>query len=515
MAAERKALLSVSDKQGLVPFARDLVALSFELVSTGGTARALRDAGLPVTEVAALTGFPEIMDGRVKTLHPAVHAGLLARRGVDDDVLERQGIGWIDLLVVNLYPFEQTIARPDSTDAEAIESIDVGGPAMLRAAAKNHQRMTVVVDAADYAVIVDAYRNGEPSSSLKRRLATKAFAHTAGYDAAIAGYLQAAEDPKACPDRLVLAWHKAADLRYGENPHQRAALYLDARAGGGSVARSEQLQGKPLSFNNLLDADTALRCATEFDAPACVIVKHANPCGVAIGTDIGEAYLSAYACDPTSAFGGVIAFNRGLDAATATAIIERQFVEVVIAPAVDDAALAALSAKPNVRVLSCGAPAPPSDGWDIKSINGGILLQQADRARLDPAEIKTVTQRAPTPDERRDLLFAWTVVKYVKSNAIVYARGGRTAGIGAGQMSRVVSSRIAAAKAAEEGIVLAGAAMASDAFFPFRDSVDTAAQSGIAAIIQPGGSMRDDEVIAAADEHGLAMVFTSRRHFRH
>jgi phosphoribosylaminoimidazolecarboxamide formyltransferase/IMP cyclohydrolase len=512
----RRALLSVSDKTGLVEFAKALAGLDFEILSTGGTARTLRDAGLEVTDVSAVTGFPEIMDGRVKTLHPAVHGGLLARRGIDDAVISEHGIGWIELLAVNLYPFEAVTARPDCTEEDAIENIDIGGPAMLRAAAKNHARLTVVVDSADYATVAEAYGGGEPSADFKRRLAIKAFAHTAKYDAAIANYLHAATDGAAYADTLLVTGRRAATLRYGENPHQSAALYLTAETAAGTVANARQLQGKALSYNNLADADAALQCVKSFDAPACVIVKHANPCGVAVDPNPADAYARAYAGDPTSAFGGVIAFNVPLDAAAARAIVDRQFAEVIVAPGIAGDALSVLAAKANIRVLDCGPVGEDTaPGWEIKSIEAGLLMQQRDTGRVAAGDLETVTARAPSPGELEDLQFAWRVVKFVKSNAIVYAAGRRTVGIGAGQMSRVVSAKIAAMKAQEENLPLDGAVMASDAFFPFRDGIDAAAAHGIRAVIQPGGSMRDEEVIAAADEHRIAMVFTGMRHFRH
>lgn len=517
MATQRRALLSVSDKNGLVELARTLTRLSFELVSTGGTARALREAGLEVTDVSELTGFPEIMGGRVKTLHPAVHAGLLARRGTDDAVLGEHGLGFIDLLVVNLYPFERVTADRACTDADAIENIDIGGPAMLRAAAKNHAHVTVVVDAGDYGRLGDAIAAGGPDAVLRRELAAKAFRHTAAYDAMIAAYLNERSDaPQDFPESLTTSWRHAQTLRYGENPHQRAALYLEREPGAGGVAAARQLQGKPLSFNNLVDADAAWQCVRSFDAPACVIVKHANPCGVAVGDDCAAAYAQAYACDPTSAYGGVIAFNRELDAAAAHAIIERQFADVVAAPSVTRDAAGVFKSKGSIRVLACGTPAAAgAAGWELRAVEDGVLRQQRDVAMIGSADLRTVTRREPTPAELDDLLFAWRVVKFVKSNAIVYASGGRTVGIGAGQMSRVVSARIAALKAGEEGISLDGAVLASDAFFPFADGVETAAQHGITAVVQPGGSIRDDEVIAAADAHDVAMVFTGMRHFRH
>jgi phosphoribosylaminoimidazolecarboxamide formyltransferase/IMP cyclohydrolase len=512
---QRRALLSVSDKTDLTAFAKALSGLGFEIVSTGGTAQTLRGAGIAVTDVSAITGFPEIMDGRVKTLHPGVHAGLLARSGVDESVLSEHNIGWIDLLVVNLYPFQRVVAQPGCSEEDAIENIDIGGPAMLRAAAKNHARLTVVVDKADYAAVVEAYERGEPSAALKRRLALKAFAHTATYDAAIADYLHSIAADGKYPQTLLLSGRLAAELRYGENPHQSAALYSTGTREG-TVANARQLQGKPLSYNNLGDADAALQCVKSFDATACVIVKHANPCGVAVSDPLERAYLRAYEGDPTSAFGGVIACNAALDAATAKAITDRQYAEVIVAPGIAREAQSILAAKPNIRVLDCGRFVPAgAAAWDIKSIDEGLLVQQRDSGALADVELEVGTSRAPTRDELEDLEFAWRVVKYVKSNAIVYASGRRTVGIGAGQMSRVVSAKIAALKAEEEGLALEGAVMASDAFFPFRDSIDDAARHGIRAIIQPGGSVRDEEVIAAADEHGIAMVFTGMRHFRH
>ena len=522
MAADRRpvrrALLSVSDKTGLVELARGLHALGTELLSTGGTARSLRDAGLPVRDVSEVTGFPEIMDGRVKTLHPKIHGGLLGREGTDDAVMAEHGIAPIDLLVVNLYPFAQTVAKPDCRYDDAIENIDIGGPAMLRAAAKNHARTSVVVDPADYDALLEALKAGGSSAAQRRAWAAKAYAHTAAYDGQIAMWLSPRAGDPAAPEAWPRTFHAslqlASALRYGENPHQRGALYVEAGAGEGIVATARVLQGKELSYNNLADADAALECVKAFDAPACVIVKHANPCGVALAADLVTAYDRAHAVDPTSAFGGIIAFNRELDAATAAEILKRQFVEVVIAPAIAADALAHLARKPNVRVLACGE-LRPAGGLEYKRIAGGLLLQDADTDALTAAELKVVSQRAPTAAELRDLLFAWKVAMYVKSNAIVYARDLQTVGIGAGQMSRVVSAKIAGLKAAEAGLQVPGSVMASDAFFPFRDGIDAAAGAGIAAVIQPGGSMRDNEVIAAADEHGMAMIFTGRRHFRH
>jgi phosphoribosylaminoimidazolecarboxamide formyltransferase/IMP cyclohydrolase len=513
----RRALLSVADKQGLAPFALALESLGFEILSTGGTAKALRAGGIIVTDVATVTGFPEIMDGRVKTLHPHIHGGLLARRGVDDAVLESHGIGVIDLLVVNLYPFEATTARPDCTDAEAIENIDVGGPAMLRAAAKNHEHTIVVVDSADYDAVLAALKDGAVPAAMRRELAIKAFSHTARYDAAISHYLRThSAAPDVWPNPLVRSWHLAEALRYGENPHQRAALYKTSARVPGTVAHALQIQGKELSYNNLVDADAAYQAVKAFDAAACVIVKHASPCGIATAASPVTAYQLAYRTDPTSAYGGVIAFNRALDEASAAAIVGQQFAEVIIAPEVGKAARAVLAAKQGIRVLEAGWPTPSSAvREELKSIEGGLLVQTPDDGRVDIADAKVVTQRQPTASEIRDLKFAWNAVKYVKSNAIVFARDGATIGIGPGQPSRVMSARIAALKAEEAKLDVAGAVLASDAFFPFRDGIDAAAERGVLAIVQPGGSMRDAEVVRAADEHGMAMIFTGMRHFRH
>ena len=513
-----RALLSVSDKTGLVELARGLAALGVTLLSTGGTAKALREAGVAVTDVSDVTGFPEIMDGRVKTLHPKIHGGLLGRSGVDDAVMAEHGIAPIDLLVVNLYPFAQTVAKPGCTYDDAVENIDIGGPAMLRAAAKNHARTSVVVDPSDYAALLDALNAGGTDAAQRRAFAAKAYAHTAAYDGQIAQWLspRAADPdaPEAWPKTFHASLHLASALRYGENPHQRGALYLEAGAPQGIVATARFLQGKELSYNNLADADAALECVKAFDAPACVIVKHANPCGVAVAADLMTAYDRAYAVDPTSAFGGIIAFNRELDAATAGEILKRQFVEVVIAPSIAADALPLFAKKANVRVLATGGLRTHA-GFEYKRIAGGLLVQDADTDALTAADLKIVTAKAPTETQLRDLLFAWKVAMHVKSNAIVYAKDLQTVGIGAGQMSRVVSAKIASLKAEEAGLVVPGSVMASDAFFPFRDGIDAAAAAGIAAVIQPGGSMRDAEVIAAADEHGMAMVFTGRRHFRH
>jgi phosphoribosylaminoimidazolecarboxamide formyltransferase/IMP cyclohydrolase len=516
----RRALLSVSDKTGLMELARALQARGVEIVSTGGTARLLGQSGVAVVEVASYTGFPEMMDGRIKTLHPKIHGGLLGRREADADTMQRHDIPPIDLLVVNLYPFAQTVAKPGCTYAEAIENIDIGGPAMLRAAAKNHESVAAVVDPADYAVLLRELQehDGRTSLALRSRLAAKAFAHTARYDTTVAAYLasQLATDEERFPQSLPLVFEKVQALRYGENPHQQAAFYRDPAARGAAVTSSTVLQGKELSFNNVADADTAIECVRQLDAPACVIVKHANPCGAALGATLPEAYERAWRTDPTSAFGGIIAFNRELDEATARAIVERQFAEVIAAPAVSEGARAALAAKSNVRVLATGdLSLRGSRALELRSVTGGLLAQTRDDGFVTAADLRVVTKRAPTHAEIADLLFAWRVCKYVKSNAIVYARDGATLGIGAGQMSRVYSSRLAAMKAADEKLDVAGSVMASDAFLPFRDGLDVAAEHGIRAVVQPGGSKRDDEVIAAADQHGIAMVFTGVRHFRH
>ncbi len=521
MSKIRRALISVSDKTGVADLARALQQeFGVEILSTGGTARLLAEAGVRVTEVSDYTGFPEMMDGRLKTLHPKIHGGLLGRRGTDDAVMAAHGIAPIDLVVVNLYPFEQTVAREGCTLAEAIENIDIGGPAMLRAAAKNHAAVAVVVDAADYEPLLAELREhgGALTGATRFRLAVKTFEHTARYDGAIANHLgrvrpdgSLADFPRTFNSQFV----QKQVMRYGENPHQKAAFYVEHAPAEASVATAVQLQGKALSYNNIADTDAALECVKQFDdGPACVIVKHANPCGVARGASLLEAYDRAHATDPESAFGGIIAFNDALDAQTAAAIVERQFVEVIIAPEVSDEAAAVVAAKKNVRLLACGRwPARPSPRLEFKRITGGLLLQDADLALYD--DLKVVTRRAPGEREMADLLFAWKVCKFVKSNAIVYARDARTIGVGAGQMSRVNSARIAAIKAEHAGLEVKGSVMASDAFFPFRDGLDQAAGAGVTAVIQPGGSVRDDEVIAAADEHGMAMVFTGMRHFRH
>ena len=516
----RRALLSVSDKTGLLDLAHALARHGVELLSTGGTAKTLRDAGLAVRDVAEVTGFPEMMDGRVKTLHPKVHGGLLGRAGVDDAVMAEHGIGAIDLLVLNLYPFAKVSMDPASTFADVIENIDIGGPAMLRSAAKNFARVAVATDPAQYAGIVDELEANGGALSAKTRfgLAVAAFNNVAFYDACISNFLSAKQDDGSHAQFSEQAngnFVKVMDLRYGENPHQQAAFYRDLWPAPGSLATFTQLQGKELSYNNIADSDAAWECVRQFDAPACVIVKHANPCGVAVGVACGDAYELAYATDPTSAFGGIIAFNRTLDAATAKVILDRQFVEVLIAPDYEPGALDYAAKKANVRVLRIPL-APASRGFiDTKRVGSGMLMQTADDRVVTRDELKVVTKLAPTQAQFDDLLFAWKVAKFVKSNAIVYAKDHRTIGVGAGQMSRVYSARIAGIKAADANLVVEGSVMASDAFFPFRDGIDAAAAAGIKAVIQPGGSMRDSEVIAAADEHGIAMVFTGVRHFRH
>lgn len=517
----RRALLSVSDKTGITEFARELTDLGVELLSTGGTFRLLQESDIPVTEVSAHTGFPEIMDGRVKTLHPKIHGGILARRGQDDAVMAENDIDPIDMVVVNLYPFAATVAKPGCTLIDAIENIDIGGPTMVRACAKNHAHTTIVVDANDYSRVIDEMKTyrGIVSHATRFDLAVKAFEHTAKYDGAIADYLgrKVRDEDARFPRTFNLQLSKRQDMRYGENPHQQAAFYVDPEATSPSVATAEMLQGKPLSYNNVADTDAAFECVKAFDETACVIVKHANPCGVAVGASALEAYDKAFATDPTSAFGGIIAFNVMLDAETARAIIDRQFVEVIIAPGVDDEARAIVAEKQNVRLLDVSAywPGTPETALDYKRVNGGLLVQERDDGMVGPNDLTVVSEREPTEQELRDLGFAWRVAKFVKSNAIVYAKAGQTVGVGAGQMSRVYSAKIAGIKAADEGLSVPGSVMASDAFFPFRDGIDAAAAAGITAVIQPGGSMRDQEVIDAANEAGIAMVFTGMRHFRH
>ena len=521
MSKITRALLSVSDKAGIADLGKALVGLGIEILSTGGTAAALSDAGVAVKEVSDHTGFPEIMGGRVKTLHPKIHGGILARRGHDEQAMAANDIEPIDLVVVNLYPFEKTVADPACSLGEAIENIDIGGPAMLRASAKNHHHVAVVVDPNDYpALIEELYANDATLSEDSRySLAVKAFEHTAHYDAAISNYLSSRKpggDQVEFPRSLNLQFTKRQDLRYGENPHQRGAFYAASNPQAGSIAAAKQLQGKELSYNNIADTDAALDCVKAFEEPACVIVKHANPCGVALGANIHEAYERAFKTDPTSAFGGIIAFNHKLDPETARAIIDKQFVEVIAAPQVSEAALAIIAEKSGVRVLETG-DWRALEGQVFRSVAGGMLIQDEDGPQRTVAlsDLKIVSKRAPGDKEIEDLFFAWRVAKCVKSNAIVFASDRATVGVGAGQMSRVYSTRIAAIKAADESLEVKGAVMASDAFFPFRDGIDSAAEYGIRAVIQPGGSIRDQEVIDAANEHDMAMVFTGMRHFRH
>lgn len=518
MKSVKRALISVSDKSGIIEFATALQKHGIEILSTGGTYNALKQSGLEVTEVSEYTGFPEMMDGRVKTLHPKIHGGLLGRRGQDDAVMAEHQIQPIDMVVVNLYPFEATVAKEDCSLEDAVENIDIGGPTMLRSAAKNHKDVAVVTDPADYARILaelDA-NNGQLAHATRFDLAIKTFEQTARYDGAIANYFGKMFDetdsfPRTFNQQLV----KKQTMRYGENPHQNAAFYVERNATEASVSTAEQIQGKELSFNNIADTDAALELVKTFEQTACVIVKHANPCGVAVADSLLEAYDLAYKTDPTSAFGGIIAFNRELDGKTAQAIIERQFVEVIIAPSVSKEAAEIVSAKQNVRLLACGDLSEQQPAYDFKRVTGGLLVQDRDLGMVTEADLKVVSKIAPTPEQMKDLIFAWKVAKYVKSNAIVYAKNGMTIGVGAGQMSRVYSAKIAGIKAEDEGLEVEGSVMASDAFFPFRDGIDAAAKAGIKAVIHPGGSMRDEEVIAAADEHGIAMVFTGMRHFKH
>ncbi|HHG3567542.1 TPA: bifunctional phosphoribosylaminoimidazolecarboxamide formyltransferase/IMP cyclohydrolase [Vibrio parahaemolyticus] len=523
----RRALISVSDKTGIVEFAQALAERGVDILSTGGTARLLAEQGIAVTEVSDYTGFPEMMDGRVKTLHPKVHGGVLGRRGQDDDVMEKHGINPIDMVVVNLYPFAETVAKEGCTLADAVENIDIGGPTMVRSAAKNHKDVTIVVNASDYDRVIAEMDANDKSLTLETRfdLAIAAFEHTAAYDGMIANYFgtmvpsygenKEGDEESKFPRTFNQQFEKKQDMRYGENSHQAAAFYVEANPQEASVSTARQIQGKALSYNNIADTDAALECVKEFNEPACVIVKHANPCGVALGKDILEAYNRAYQTDPTSAFGGIIAFNQELDAETASAIVERQFVEVIIAPSVSAEAIEVVAAKKNVRLLECGKWSTKTTGFDVKRVNGGLLVQDRDQGMVSLDDLKVVSKRQPTEEELKDALFCWKVAKYVKSNAIVYAKGDMTIGVGAGQMSRVYSAKIAGIKAADEGLEVAGSVMASDAFFPFRDGIDAAAEAGIKCVIQPGGSMRDDEVIAAADEQGMAMIFTGMRHFRH
>ena len=520
MSSVQCALVSVSDKTGIVDLCSELAALNIKILSTGGTASLLKDNGIHVTEVSDHTGFPEIMDGRVKTLHPKIHGGLLARRGIDDKVMQANDIEAIDLVVVNLYPFEATVSRSDCSLEEAIENIDIGGPTMLRAAAKNHKYVGVVVENSDYDQIISELKlnNNQLGNATRFSLAQKVFAHTANYDASVSNYLSAitAEGQYlSYPQSYSMQFSKLQDMRYGENPHQSAAFYKQLGITSGTLASAKQLQGKELSYNNIADSDAALECVLSFKEPACVIVKHANPCGVAEAENTLDAYDLAYATDPTSAFGGIIAFNRELDKDTAEAIVERQFTEVILAPSIQSAALDITATKPGVRVLSIGERDKRLQQMELKRVSGGLLIQDGDDGVIGLNDLKIVSKRKPGNGELDDLLFAWKVVKYVKSNAIIYVKNRQTIGIGAGQMSRVYSARIAAIKAEDEELVVAGSVMASDAFFPFRDGIDSAAAAGVRAVIQPGGSVRDDEIIAAADEHDIAMVFTGMRHFRH
>ena len=513
----RRALISVSDKTGIIEFARALSERGVEILSTGGTAKLLIENMVPVLEVSRHTGFPEIMDGRVKTLHPKIHGGILGRRGIDDGVMRDNDIAPIDIVVVNLYPFEATVANPDCSLEDAIENIDIGGPAMVRATAKNHAYVSIVVDPADYGRVIEEIQADDNVSEATRfDLAVKAFEHTSRYDGMIANYLGRINEDgskQTFARTINLQYDKVQDMRYGENPHQAGAFYAEKNISEASVATARQIQGKELSYNNIADTDAALECVKQFDEPACVIVKHANPCGVAIDADIMQAYDRAYSTDTESAFGGIIAFNRELDATTASAIVERQFVEVIIAPAVSSEAAEIVAAKKNVRLLECGSWEDAGHRLDFKRVNGGLLVQDADLALHEKLEV--VSEKQPSDQEMADLLFSWQVAKFVKSNAIVYGKHNMTVGVGAGQMSRVNSARIAGIKAAYAGLEVKGSVMASDAFFPFRDGIDAAHEAGITAVIQPGGSMRDEEVIAAANEHGMAMVFTGMRHFRH
>ena len=520
MKPVRRALISVSDKTGILEFAKSLVAMDIAILSTGGTYKVLSEAGLAVTEVSEYTGFPEMMDGRVKTLHPKIHGGLLGRRGTDDAIMEEHGIDAIDMVVVNLYPFEATVANPNCKLEDAVENIDIGGPTMLRSAAKNHKDVAVVTDPQDYIHILDELKinNGKLSHATRFDLAIKTFEQTARYDGAISNYFgtmfsedKADKFPRTYNTQFV----KKQSMRYGENPHQNAAFYTERSPSEASISTASQIQGKELSFNNIADTDAALELVKTFKETACVIVKHANPCGVAVGASQFEAYDRAYKTDPTSAFGGIIAFNTELDAETAKAIVERQFVEVIIAPTVSDEAKEVVETKQNVRLLACGDLDAQQPAYDYKRVTGGLLVQDRDLGMVDEADLKVVTKKAPTAEQMKDLMFAWKVAKFVKSNAIVYVKDGMTIGVGAGQMSRVYSAKIAGIKAADEGLEVPGSVMASDAFFPFRDGIDAAAEAGITAVIHPGGSMRDQEVIDAANEHGIAMVFTGMRHFKH
>ncbi|MCO4786179.1 bifunctional phosphoribosylaminoimidazolecarboxamide formyltransferase/IMP cyclohydrolase [Marinomonas atlantica] len=515
----KRALISVSDKTGIVEFARELADQGVEILSTGGTYKLLLENNVAAVEVSDYTGFPEMMDGRVKTLHPKVHGGILGRRDIDGAIMQEHGINEIDMVVVNLYPFEATIARPDCDLPMAIENIDIGGPTMVRSAAKNHKDVAIVVDPSHYqGIIASLKENGGLTYDQRFDLAVQAFEHTSNYDGNIANFLgkKVEGGSEDFPRTFNLQFNKQEEMRYGENPHQKAAFYVESNPQEASISTAKQLQGKALSYNNIADTDAALECVKSFQEPACVIVKHANPCGVATAENQLEAYDLAFKTDPTSAFGGIIAFNQELTAETAQAIVDRQFVEVIIAPKVSAAALEIVAAKQNVRLLECGEwSADKPAALDYKRVNGGLLVQDRDDGAVELSDLKVVSKRQPSEEELKDLLFAWKVAKFVKSNAIVYAKAGQTIGVGAGQMSRVYSAKIAGIKAADESLQVEGSVMASDAFFPFRDGIDAAAAAGITAVIQPGGSMRDDEVIAAADEAGMTMVFTGMRHFRH
>ncbi|MBV1914104.1 MAG: bifunctional phosphoribosylaminoimidazolecarboxamide formyltransferase/IMP cyclohydrolase [Pseudomonadales bacterium] len=514
----KRALISVSDKTNLIPFAQGLHKLGVHILSTGGTHKLLNENGVPAQEVSDYTGFPEIMAGRVKTLHPKIHGAILGRRGTDNEVAQKHDIDFIDMVVVNLYPFEQTVANPDCLLPDAIENIDIGGPTMIRSAAKNHKDVTIVVNNQDYDRVLQELEQNKAtvSGTTRFELACRAFEHTARYDGAIANYLGSRDQQSAFPDTFNQQFVKVQDLRYGENPHQKAAFYQEHQPQEAGIATATQIQGKELSYNNLADSDAAIECVRSFDGPACVIVKHANPCGVAVSSSLPEAYDLAFKTDPTSSFGGIIALNGPLTASLAQTILDRQFVEVLIAPTVLDDALPILATKKNIRVLATGEwPVQRAADFDYKRVNGGLLVQDRDIAEVTLEQLTTVTDRKPTKQELTDLLFAWKVAKYVKSNAIVYAKNGQTIGVGAGQMSRIYSARIAGIKAQDEGLIVEGSVMSSDAFFPFRDGIDAAAEAGIAAVIQPGGSIRDEEVIEAANEAGMAMVFTGMRHFRH
>lgn len=515
----KRALISVSDKTGIVELANKLATQHIEILSTGGTAKLLANEGIPVIEVSDYTGFPEMMDGRVKTLHPKIHGGILARRGTDDAVMEEHNIPPIDLIIVNLYPFEATIAKPNCTLEDAIENIDIGGPTMVRASAKNNAHVAIIVNPSDYDQVTQELDNNDGCLSKEFRfdMAVKAFEHTARYDGMIANHLGKLVDdePQQFPRTFNAQFTKTPiEMRYGENPHQQAAFYVESNINEASISTARQIQGKALSYNNIADTDAALECVKQFtNHPACVIVKHANPCGVAHGDNLLDAYQRAFKTDPESAFGGIIAFNQELDAETASAIVEKQFVEVIIAPSVSDAAKEAIASKKNVRLLECGDFSQASDRLDFKRVNGGLLVQESDNQLHNTLEV--VSKRQPTEEQMRDLLFAWKIAKFVKSNAIIYAKETMTIGVGAGQMSRINSARIAGIKAEHAGLEVVGSVMASDAFFPFRDGIDQAAEAGIVAVIQPGGSMRDEEVIKAANEHNMAMVFTGMRHFKH